>query len=41
MGGTIAFYTYSVNAPAIIKPTYANSPSPPGHRQLQAEPAVT
>lgn len=26
MGGTIAFYTYSVNAPAIIKSTYKDAP---------------
>jgi MFS transporter, MHS family, alpha-ketoglutarate permease len=25
MGGTIAFYTYSVNAPAIIKSTYKDA----------------
>ncbi|OYN96981.1 MHS family alpha-ketoglutarate permease-like MFS transporter [Propionibacteriaceae bacterium ES.041] len=27
MGGTVAFYTYSVNAPAIVKATFKNSPT--------------
>ncbi|MUL45418.1 MFS transporter [Mycobacterium sp. CBMA293] len=26
LGGTVAFYTYSVNAPAIVKATYKNQP---------------
>ncbi|OYO18660.1 alpha-ketoglutarate transporter [Enemella dayhoffiae] len=27
LGGTVAFYTYSVNAPAIVKATFKNSPA--------------